>query len=398
MKYSKLRKHMTNKVLLCTFIGAMTGTMLSACGGGGGGDKAAESPTQPKTSTPTTSTIEQEFSLWLTDLGNNVILPDYKMLAEKAQALSTASNSFCQLDTPMQTDLVSLRNSWRDANLSWQKIQWVKIGPILDHHRNLRMQQWPEGVKYISRDIANLLAEQTLVDADYVAKSSVSGQGIPALEYLLFPQSTQDTLINLSSDNNQAKRCEIVMAISENIFNISTDVYQAWQSSGGNYIHTMTTGTGEFTGPVDVVEEIVTILLEQLEKVKDDKMLIPLADADDLALTEFYLSDQSLASIKVNIRSFKDIYSAGDGHGFDDILVGFLKQQNIANDMTDKVNTAITAVEVLSGDYSVLLKDDEGRVNIENTIQMLRELRNVISVDFVQATDINIGFNSNDGD
>jgi predicted lipoprotein len=377
----------------------LAGTLILVgvgCGGGGGGEKEI-TPVTPITPTTPSGTLDDQFTLWLTDLSNKVILPNYQTLEAEAKQFSDGSIAFCQLDNAKESDLTELRVAWQELNLAWQSIQWLKIGPVLEHNRNFRIQLWPDSRGYVERDVENFLLTQTVLDADAVAKSSVSGQGIPALEYLLYPVTNQDSLLSAS---NKSKRCEVMLAVSANITAISGEVLEAWQPTGGNYIAQVIGGTGEFTGVKDAVEEIVTNWLEQVERVKDEKMLQPLAlDAPGIpAITEFYLSEQSLVSIKANVLSFQQLYSAGGGHSFEKILVEFLGQQTIATQMNDSITAAITATEDLSGLYAELLNSDEGRVIIDNNIQKLRELRDILSIDFIQATDINIGFNSNDGD
>ena len=83
---------------------------LTACGGGGSSESTTPDTT-PDTTTPTTptSTDEEQFGLWLTDLANNVILPGYQDLQTKAQALSNQSASFCALSSPSNSDLQTLQ-------------------------------------------------------------------------------------------------------------------------------------------------------------------------------------------------------------------------------------------------------------------------------------------------
>ncbi|MCJ8296582.1 MAG: hypothetical protein MJK15_19485, partial [Colwellia sp.] len=72
--------------------------------------------------------------------------------------------------------------------------------------------------------------------------------------------------------------------------------------------------------------------------------------------------------------------------------------QNIATEMLTAIDGAIVSANALTSNYETLLKTAEGRAEITATIDSLRAIRDVLTVDFVQATDINIGFNSNDGD
>lgn len=367
---------------------------LSACGGGS--DTTTETKPEPGTPTTPVTTIDDEFGLWLTDLANNHVLPSYQNLQDTSALLSSQASGFCTNENPSTTELTALQQSWRDVMSSWQTIQWLKVGPIVNDNRIFRMHYWPDSKDSVGRGVSNLLASSELVTEAFIATQSVGSQGLPALEQLLFADN-QDNLLNAS---DLAKRCEVLSAISANVATISKDVNSEWQITAGNYHAQLTQGSGDFSSKKDAVEELVTNWLEQIERVKDEKMLVPLSVASPgiPAIAEHVLSDNSVASIQQNIATFKVIYSAGGGHGFDDILINHLSQQNIATEMLTAIDSAIVSANELNGSYETLLNTTEGRVEIAATIDSLRAIRDVLTVDFVQATDINIGFNSNDGD
>lgn len=372
---------------------------LVACGGSSSSESTPIEGDDPIITDPDTgtATIDDEFGKWLTDLADNHILPSYQSLHDNATELSNQAATFCANSSSEALELTSLQDTWRNVMLSWQTIQWLKVGPILEESRLYRIHYWPDSKDTVSSGIATLLASSEQITEEYISTRSVGSQGLPAIEQLLFPESNQDSLINADDAN---KRCELLTAISANVATISNEVNNQWQIDGGNYYAQLTQGTDDFTSKKDAVEELVTNWLEQLERVKDEKMLTPLGSESpglpDEA--EHVLSDHSVTSIQQNIAIFKVIYTAGNGHGFDDILIDFLSQQNIATEMTAAIDDAINNADALTGSYETLLATDTGRVQISETIDALRNVRDILTVDLVQATDIDIGFNSNDGD
>jgi len=365
---------------------------LSACGGGS--DSTTPTVTEPEPTTPT-GTIEDQFGYYLTDLANNHIVPGYQDFNQQSVAFNQAAISFCSLTNATDTDLEVLQAAWLSSNLSWQHIQWVKVGPVVSLLS--RVQLWPQTYVVLEDKIDKQLLEADTITAEFIATQVVNVQGLPAAEFLLYPVTETD---NLLTSDIKAKRCELVSAISQNLENMSDQLVTAWQASGDNYIDTLITGTGEYTSKQDAVEELITNWLEQMENVKDEKILIPLDDeAPGLPNSaEHYLSDQSLASIKVNIAAFQALYDAGEGHGFDDILNDFVEQQSIATSMQEKITSANAAIDLLEGSYSEALNDDTKRQILEEVIVSLRDLRDLFTTEFVQVLDLNIGFNSNDGD
>jgi len=367
---------------------------LTACGGGGSAATESTSTTTTTTTTPAT-TDEAQFGLWLNDLADNVVLPGYQHLQTTAEALSSQSDIFCNASNPSNDDLASLQQSWSSFNASWQNIQWIKVGPVLEQSRIFRIELWPDTSDIVDRDLAQVLTEPEIT-ADLFTSKYTGGQGIPALEILLFGSET------LLAASDKAKRCEAVQAISENLVNISTDINNAWQSSGDNYVASLKAGTGDFSSQKDAAEELVTNWLEQVESVKDEKLLETIADAapGNLSIAEFTLANEVIASVLVNIAAFENLYTAGNGHGFDDVLTSHFEQSTISDDISAKIAAINTSLALLNSEmtFEQLLNDEASRTQLTDVVQKIRELRDVITADFVQATDINIGFNSNDGD
>ncbi len=395
MKMMKLNK------LACSVALALT---VAACGGGGGGDSSptpSPAPAPAPTPTPTPpASLDEAFASYLTDLADNHIVPGYQTMDEEAQALLAGVTGFCDNASPLASDLDAVKTDWAEFNQAWQAVQWIKVGPVVDENRLFRVQFFPDTNNAVSRGVENLLLEQQTVTADIVAGQNVGGQGIPALEYLLYPAQANASLLDAA---DRDKRCEVASAIAQNLANISSDVNTAWQPSGDDYRANLIAGTGEFTSIQDAVEELVTNWLEQLELVKDEKMLVPLGDASpgDISITEHVLSDESFNSIRTNLNAFLTLYTAGDGNGFDDILTSTLDQGSINSQMLDSINASITAINNIQSQfnsYEDLLQDEAGRAALSGLIDNLRDVRDVLTTGFVQALDINIGFNANDGD
>lgn len=372
------------------FITPLIISLLVACADNDESDsQAAETP-------KVTSTITEQYELWLNDISNNLLLPSYQSFALESELLQQQAEQFCS-STLEQSALVELQTKWNSANAAWQKVQWVKIGPVLENSRIYRIQFWPDDNNAVKKGLALLLSNQETITSDYVSNINVGAQGFPALEQLLFTTESAESLLTAS---NKEKRCEAVEAITANIMNISTNIYNEWRSDDGNYIEQLQQGTGEFSSSKDAVEELVTNWLEHLEFIKDDKMLVPLGESipGEPLTAENWLSEASLENIKINLQTLQDIYTAGDGYGFDDILTNFLEQPSIESEMSEVLLAMNTSIDSLSGDYTDILNDEESRAKLETTIEYLRSLRTVLSADFIQSMDISIGFNSNDGD
>lgn len=371
--------------------------VLGACGGGGGGDTS----NPPPVPTPTV-TLNSEFTDYLTSLADKHILPAYQLLHTDAVKMQQETSRFCGLGNATESDLAKVQSAWGEVNKAWQRIQWLGQGLMGEDNRNFRMQFWPDGNDAVPRGVEGLLSATETVDAAYVANRNVGGQGLPALELLLFSADPADSLLTASDKD---KRCEVTQAIAQNVLNVSNEVLTGWQASGGNFRQSLINGAAPFSSTTDAIEELVTNWLERLERVKDEKLMLPLGAGSPGVpqLAEHYLSDQSLQSIVLNLRSFKQVYQGGDGSGkgFDDILANFLQQEAINTQMLEAIDGLISDAEGMQTRYNsfnAMLADAQGRAELQAMIDKLRVLRDVLTSSFVQALDINIGFNSNDGD
>jgi predicted lipoprotein len=377
---------------------------LTACGGGGGSDSASPVIPPVVVNPISTSTLEDQFALYLVDLTDKHIIPRYAAMQTEAQTLKDSADVFCALlsasTSPSNADLITLQQSWQRFNGAWQQIQWLKVGAVVEDDRLLRIQLWPDENDAVSRGVDALIAEQFMITAQYVSGENLGAQGIPALEYLLFSEASSDSLLTAT---DRQKRCEVSSAIAQNLLNMSTDITADWQATGGNYRAEFVAGTGDFTSVKNALEELTTNWLQHIEIVEDTKLneVLGASSPGKARDAEHHLSDNSLASISINIHSFLSIYTNDDGLGFDSILVDFLEQQTINQEITASLTTIVAQIEQINQNfdsYKTMLADAAGREALTSLVAEMRVLIDLIDITFTQALDLNLGFNSSDGD
>lgn len=393
-----LRNTLTFKSLTKVAIATSLSLALAACGGGGDSSTPMEPPVV--VDPVPTGTLEDQFALYLAALTDGHIIPRYTAMQVEAQALKESTDVFCALPSATSADLVALQQNWQGVNDVWQQIQWLKVGAMVENDRLLRMQLWPDDNDAVGRGVTDLVAEQFVVTAEYVSSQNLGAQGIPALEYLLFPEIASDSLLTA---NDREKRCEVSSAIAQNVLNMSAAIATDWQTTGGNYRAEFVGGTGDFTSIQNVVEELTTNWLQHIEIVEDTKLNEVIGDIapGNVRTAEHYLSDTSLISIGNNIQSFLSIYTNDEGLGFDAILLDFLEQVSINDEITTSLTDIVMQIEQINQDfdsYEIMLADTEGREALTNLVTEMRVLIDLIDTSFTQALDLNLGFNSTDGD
>lgn len=379
---------------------------LTACGGSGSSKKVDSGETgnagggSGGTTTPIKKTQDEAMTAVLTSLADNYILPAYSDLVNKADDFEMASIDFCSNLTATETELKKLQSSWSTLSLSWQHSKPIKLGPVTESFFNYRLQIWPDTNAAISRGVATLLAAEPL-NEEVVALTQDGAQGIPALEYLLYPELAVNGLLVA---DDKAKRCEAVMSIAANVKTITSTINDKWlQTSRDEYIN----GTGDFscsdcagTPEQAILEKQLTNWFELMEVIVDNKINKALDTAlpGKVDYAEQYRSETSFDNIKENIKALELVYLGANDYGFDDYLVEINENETLDTTIKSAFFDVYTAIDGLSVSLEQAITTQETRAQLIEIATKITALRTIMASDFVQVTGFNPGFNSNDGD
>jgi len=374
---------------------------LTACGGSGS-SKTPETGGNAGggTTEPVKKTQDEAMTAVLTSLADNYILPAYSDLVNKADDFEIASIDFCSNSEANAAELTNLQSSWSALSLAWQHSKPIKLGPVTEEFFNYRLQIWPDTNAAISRGVATLLAAEPL-NEEVVALTQDGAQGIPALEYLLYPELAANGLLVA---DDKAKRCEAVMSIAANVKTITSKINDKWlQTSRDEYIN----GIGQFscsdcagTPEQAILEKQLTNWFELMEVIVDNK--INKALGTDLPgradYTEQYRSETSFENIKTNIKALELVYLGVNDYGFDDYLVEINENEDLDTTIKSAFSDVYIALDGLTVSLEQAISTEETRTQLLEITTKITALRTIMASDFVQVTGFNPGFNSNDGD
>ncbi|MCG7550792.1 imelysin family protein [Pseudoalteromonas sp. Of7M-16] len=327
-------------------------------------------------------------------VSDSVITPMYQSFLDSTQSLVSATNTYCNISEPQQSDLSQLQDSWKQVNSQWQMIRATKFGPLADNFTYSRIQLWPFLPSRIVSSVESTI-ETSYDFSQGFNDSTHQRQGLPAFEYLVFNQET-DTNILTAAD--KAQRCNYLKAIASNVNSLMTSVNSQWVSE---FSQQFKAGNGEFESSKSALETLFKYWFEYLEVIADDKLKKPLGldvpgKPEEL---ESHWAQVSLQSIESNITSLKALYDAGDEFGFDDYLVAVNNREDLKDDINERFEVIFAILKTMEGNkLADLIQQSEGREKINELGVAITALRTVMSTDFVQVTDIQPGFNTNDGD
>jgi len=311
-------------------------------------------------------------------------LPRYEALAEATAAQARAWDDFCKVAAPR--DLNTLDAAFGAAAGAWAQIEFVRYGPIGEGFRFERMAHWPERRNAISRALSNLMSrpEADVLSPERFRETSVAGQGISALERILFEDGSRG---DLRSGAGSAKRfCLVGEAIADALAATSREVAEAWRSQTLPQLENADEARAR-----QAVTRFTTDLLTGLQVIEELKLTAPLGKSIDTArptLSELWRSGRATQTIQLNLQSAHALAAAllGTPPGSDGqhTLSAIKAVASIAERSPENLGEA--AADPRRRRQIILLRD------------AVASAREIVGASLPPALEITTGFNSLDGD
>jgi predicted lipoprotein len=334
---------------------------------------------------------ETRYHLYAVD---RYVLPGYLQLNEQIEHLARNAVAFCR--APDEEGLQRVRRAYHLAMDSWQFIQPIRFGPIEKALRGYRLQFWPDKRQSVGRHLATLLekADSNALKQRTFAKGSVAVQGFSALERLLFESDTTAKTFTPSTDGGF--RCQVVVAISQNLTEIAHSLVREWWSDTPTHrqlIATADRGNAAYGNSSEVSGQLFNNLYTQIELMLEQKLHRPLGNSLDRSRgrrSESWRSRRSLRNLERNLD------------GLAVLMKSAFLERLLDPDLNRRIdNQLIQCRERLKEIETPLLQavtQSEQRPRVEALIMALAELKNLVINQLAPALEIPIGFNSLDGD
>ncbi|MBV1915722.1 MAG: imelysin family protein [Pseudomonadales bacterium] len=330
---------------------------------------------------------------------NRMIIPAYELFENQLSELLTDTTNFCNEAAGSHTTggLTILQTSWKSAMDTWSTLQVVRTGPVMEENRMLRIQLWPDPTNKVGIAAELIVASPSIISEAFIAGESVQSQGLPILEYLFFASNSGDPLVDLNGMDG-ARRCDLALAVSANLYTLATTLNQNWSDSFSEQLVNPGNG-GVFATNQDAIDELVNGMVELLEITKNKKLTVPLGNGTpNQQAVESYRSHHSLTNIIKNLEGIRTLYRGGDGFGLDDFINDVADQSLIDIEMEDFIQQSISDAETISLPLTDAITDPAQSALAIALEQTLSDLTSFVKNDFAYSLDATIGFNANDGD
>lgn len=338
----------------------------------------------------TAAPAEQDWQALNIALVQQHILPRYRQLRDSSAVLARESTSLCQAYSPEQ--LTTTQQAYQQTMSAWQAVQHIQFGPIQNLMRNFSMQFWPDKKNLIGKQLAVLLKEQqpATLDTEYMFHASIGVKGLPAIERLLYTESTDHRL----ADNSYA--CQLNRTVTDYIALNARDTLIEWH---GFATEISNAGDGEsyYDSHQEAAVDIMKAMVEPIEVIRDLKLLRPLGKGTRIRpkRLESWRSQRSLDNLKINIATLHDIYSGGDKR------VRTLLEQQDKHQLAAKLEAQFIDVErqltVIEAPLYTTLTNAQTSAQLVQLSDTLKALH-ISLLTAMQALDVQLGFNSRDGD
>lgn len=344
---------------------------------------------------------ESEFdrSAMLENMGNNIILPSYKDLNNKAVSFDSAVTAFTA--APDITGIVTIQNSYKEVCIAWQYVSAFEFGPAEQVSLRINTNTFPTDTTQVASNISS-------GSYDLAAVNNIDAKGLPALDYLLFGLGADNAAIldKYAIDANAGNRKTYLQNIAAEIKTNVNTVYTNWTANGGNYISTFKSAMGTDVG--SSLGYLVNQLNYDFELLKNYKIGIPLGKktlgTPLPEKVEGYFAGNSIELAMEHLKAIENIYLGKnregiDESGIDDYLVHLKSQYNsgqLSDAIKSQLTLAITKLQAVPDPLSQTILNNPAVVDAAY-IEMQKQVV-LFKTDMPSALGVLITYQDNDGD
>lgn len=282
-----------------------------------------------------------------------------------------------------------LRAAWGASFDAWIAVAPITYGPIEAEGRRFRIQFWPDPKNFTGRALDRLIAaaDPVVDDPSAFAATSVAGQGLMALERLLYPPVD-------AAAARESYRCRLIAAISRDLAAVAAAVAHEWADETGFALRLATAGAPDnalFLAPDEATRAVFGALDAGLLALADLRLGAPLGsfDAPRPRRAEAWRSGRSMRNARLALAALESYWRAVLAHEAPPqtrarIDAAFAAARAQAERAPDAIDVAVAAPQT--------------RLAVEAVLTRVRALHGLTRADLAPALGVTLGFNSLDGD
>jgi putative iron-regulated protein len=311
----------------------------------------------------------------LSDRGNLVILSTYQDLLDRAQLLEDSINSLVSVTTV--DNLEKAQEDWILARKPWERSEGFLFGPVDTEGIDPNLDTWPVD----ENSIQAVLDSNEELTQEFISTLDGTLKGFHVMEYFLFTNGVEtsppEEVTAYLIANPRA--LEYLVALIEDFVLESENLFNAWDSSGGNYLSELAEagqGNSVYRTRNAALKELVNGIIGISEEVADEKIKVPF-ESQDIFLVESRFSQRSLETFTDNIIGVQEVYlgkSGGMG------LTAFIaaKDPSADKEVREAIERAIEALESIATPFEETMFDPACSDVINEAIDAVEDLHETL--------------------
>lgn len=286
------------------------------------------------------------------DLIGYVLAPNYRELSASAYRLKQRVNDLCGGKI---NELDATRSAWKETMLTWQRINWFTLGPVVTN---------------------DIYAEFEGNSEDDVK----SQNGLRNIGRLLFSDNVHTDIQSTCAVIQQS-----INQLTHSVDFITTE----YKDNRDTFVATYIEGTYPFKNEKQVTEKTIQTWLAHINHIVERKITsaLDIEASDEIDLIDSHLTTQS---IQANVAALRIAYIGGGKKGLDDIL-----QENNFVDLSYEISRGLAFAEQtaasLPPSFEQAVKTEYGRRTLKNLAIDLEKLHTLIEKDLSQALNLHFG-------
>lgn len=305
---------------------------------------------------------------------DGVILPGFARLAAATSALDRAAQADCRAENP------GLRAAYAAAFDAWIGVETYRGGPMETDGRNLAIVFWPDPKGATPKALTALVKAGEVPKGAEFAKVSVAARGLFALESMLYNPT-------FNTYAAQSPGCNLTQSIAADLASVAQAANSDWQNNFGPLMKTAgDAGNNQFLAPAEVVQQLFTALMTEMEFTADIRLERPLGTLERPRpqRAEALISQRSLHNLTQSLTAIRTLAEALAGGNQGEMFDRLGYAEKIAARLKDPVFAEVATTS--------------GRFRVQELHDAIVAARAAMDAELGAKLGVKAGFNALDGD
>jgi predicted lipoprotein len=325
----------------------------------------------------------------LSNLSTNIILKGYSDLETAANEFNTAAQSYSGDCSNNASSLQNLQTSWKKNFAILKQLEIIQFGPAQFGGFYESIDPWvanyTDNITPDTTSINSFISGSTTINTTNVTVLNKLLKGLPAIEYLLFSDSTGNTSLTSTCSGLTGRRMDFMKQLVSLYYTATQNLHSQWKTSGSNYANELpTAGSGSiyFSSQKAAMDILILQFSNHIEFIRDNKLGYPAGlttrsgGTKRPTVIETRFANQPISNLVNNLNGVNSLYTGVNGQGISD----YIRSANPSLDsrIRQQITTCISNVQKIS-DLQVAINSNSS--DVLTAYNSLTTLRNMLTTE-----------------